>query len=300
MRRELPFGSILLCILTVALLASCGGTSTSPSIQPEVAAQGAEVAAQGATLTGRFQDNGLGASFGLASGLASERGIEVSDMDTLTVIVLDKVTGQEITRTEVVDGTFTLRGLPDAFVLSFVDAEGNEVGEIPFEGVKPNQEIDIVVDLVDGAVVLVDEQRTGIDHEGASGIELEGSVEYVNIDSSDDPMTGSVGVDGRHVETRAGETSIRHGNRSLTLEQLELGDLVHVRGVIEEGNVVFAFEIKLREEEEEEEEKDPSEICQLDPAKSNHILVCHKEKILSIPPDAWPAHQGHGDTCAPC
>ena len=112
-------------------------------------------------------------------------------------------------------------------------------------------------------------------------------------------MTGSLGVNGRRVETRAGETSIRHGNKSLTLEHLETGDLVHVRGVIEEGNVVFAFEIKLQEQEGEED--DTSESCGIpDPAKPNHILVCHKGKTLSISPDGWPGHHGHGDSCGPC
>jgi len=38
-----------------------------------------------------------------------------------------------------------------------------------------------------------------------------------------------------------------------------------------------------------------------DSAKPNKILVCHKQKkTLSISPNAWPAHWGHGDNCGAC
>jgi len=36
------------------------------------------------------------------------------------------------------------------------------------------------------------------------------------------------------------------------------------------------------------------------PDGSTKILVCHKGKTLSISPNAWPAHRGHGDSCSPC
>jgi hypothetical protein len=129
------------------------------------------------------------------------------------------------------------------------------------------------------------------------GVELEGIAQNISW-LQGDPMTGSLDVDGQGVTTRAGETSIRKGNRSLTLEDLTPGDRVHVRGLYE-GAEVFAYEIKLQEEVEED---DPSqETCDVpDPAKPNHILVCHKGKTLSISPDAWPGHHGHGDTCGPC
>jgi hypothetical protein len=109
-------------------------------------------------------------------------------------------------------------------------------------------------------------------------------------------------VDGHHVLTRATETSIRKGNRSLTLEDLEEGDQVHVRGVFD-GEDVFAFEIKLQEEVEEEEEDEvtPRSSCDVrDPTKANHILICHKGKTKSVSPNAWSGHHGHGDTCGPC
>jgi hypothetical protein len=149
---------------------------------------------------------------------------------------------------------------------------------------------------VGGEVVLIDEKRTGIGHDGSGGIEIEGLAHDIVIGSNS--MTGSLEVNGYHVLSRAAETSIRKGNRSLTLRDLEDGDRVHVRGVFE-GSDVLAHEIKLQEENDDEE-PGTSSCSYRDPAKSNHILVCHKGKTLSIAPDAWPGHAGHGDTCGPC
>ena len=169
-----------------------------------------------------------------------------------------------------------------------------------FDGVKPNQEIDIVVAMDDdGDVVLLEESRTGIDHEGASGIEINGTAENVVIDAPPNMITGSLYVNEYHVLTRAGETSIRKGQESLTLEDIR-GKQVHVRGVFE-GEDVFAFEIKLQEEEEEENVVTTQSTCSSwDPNHSGKILVCHNGRTLSISPDAWPDHAGHGDGCGPC
>ena len=55
------------------------------------------------------------------------------------------------------------------------------------------------------------------------------------------------------IYTRNAQTSIRKGNRSLTLSQLKAGDQVHVRGVfvVVDGEThVFAHEIKLQDEED--------------------------------------------------
>jgi hypothetical protein len=257
---------------------------------------------QGATLNGQFQQSGtataqrtVGSSYMAQSALGS-----ASDDVVVTEVIVEDVNGNEIGRVDVNDGAFTLRGLPESFTLVFLDGEENELGEMEFDGVKPNQEIDIVVALVDDEVVLIEEKRTGIDHEGSSGIEIEGVARDIDIDSH--PMTGSLdvndGVNEYHVLTRAGETSIRKGNRSLTLEDLIDGDQVHVRGVFE-GDDVFAFEIKLQEEEEEENTSAPA-CTVIDPAKPNHILICHKGKTKSVSPDAWPGHYGHGDKCGPC
>jgi len=249
----------------------------------------------GATLSGRFEGGSVASMAGGV--LKSQSASAASAADALTVVVSD-LDGNELGSVDVVDGAFTLRGLPETFVLMFKDESGNLLGDpMTFGGVAPNQEIDIVVDIVGGEVVLIEEKRTGIGHQGSDGIEIEGVARSIVVSSN--PMTGSLDVNDYHVLSRAGETSIRKGNRSLTLEDLRGGDRVHVRGVFEDGDVL-AHEIKLQEEEEEDADGAPSACNYRDPAKSNHILVCHKGKTLSIAPDAWPGHAGHGDTCGPC
>ena len=155
-----------------------------------------------------------------------------------------------------------------------------------------------MVAVVGGEVVLVDEKRTGIDHEGAGGIKLEGAAQKI-VWVSGDPMTGSLYVDPYDVFTRAGETSIRKGNRSLTLEDLENGDQVHVRGVFENGNV-FAHEIKLQEEDDTDASAAKASCTFADPDRPGKILICHNGMTLSVSPDAWPDHSAHGDDCGPC
>jgi Domain of unknown function (DUF5666) len=248
---------------------------------------------EGARLTGSFTSGSVAAA---AGSLKSRTASAASAADALTVVVYD-LDGNELGSVDVVDGAFSLRGLPESFVLVFQDESGNALGDpMTFEGVAPNQEVEIVVDLVDGEVVLIEEKRTGIGHPG-DGIEIEGLAQNVTFDASN-AMNGSLDVNGYHVISRAAETTIRKGNRSLTLADLEAGDRVHVRGVFEGGDVL-AHEIKLQNEGEEDEGTVAA--CDYrDPAKSNHILVCHKGKTLSISPEAWPGHAGHGDTCGPC
>jgi len=250
----------------------------------------------GATLSGRFESGSVASM--AAGSLKSQSAPAASASDALTVVVYD-LDGVELGSVDVVDGAFTLRGLPETFVLAFEDDSGNELGDrMTFAGVAPNQEIDIVVDIVGGEVVLIEEERTGIGHQGSEGIEIEGRARNIVVTSN--PMTGSLDVNGYHVLSQSAETSIRKGNRSLTLADLTEGDRVHVRGVFD-GADVLAHEIKLQEEEEEEDDGGTSSTCNYrDPAKSNHILVCHKGRTLSIAPEAWPGHQGHGDTCGPC
>jgi hypothetical protein len=247
----------------------------------------------GARLTGQFQ----GGSVAGASTLRAQSALAAAPADGITVVVFDEDMN-EIASVDVENGKFTLRGLPETFILVFEDEDGNPLSEpMRFDGVKPNQEVTIVVDIVNDEVVLIDEKRTGIGHEGSGGIEIEGRATSIVVGSN--PMTGSLDVHGYHVLSRAAETSIRKGNRSLTLLDLSEGDRVHVRGVFE-GEDVLAHEIKLQEEDDEEEDSTPSACNYRDPAKPNHILVCHKGRTLSIAPDAWPGHAGHGDTCGPC
>ena len=237
----------------------------------------------GATLNGTFQGS---ASTFRASRAANE--------DDLTVRVL--VEGEEVARVKVVNGRFTLRGLPEEFTLLFYDGETEkEVGHEDFEGVKPNQELDVVL-TYDGSTVSVLDVRTGIDHQAGNGIELDGSASNIYPDETMVEWTGSLEVEDYPVGTRAGQTSIRKGNRSLTLDELPNGSQVHVRGVFEEVNGVmwvFAHEIKLQEEEEDTSD-DKVTICHIPPGNPDN------KKTKEVSADAVPAHLAHGDTEGPC
>ncbi len=220
----------------------------------------------------------------------------VTDVDDLTVSVFDGE--KEVGSVKVENGTFTLRGLPaGSFTLVFKNGTA-EVGWLIFEDVKVNQQIVIVVELVDGQVKRLEETRNGIGH---GDIEIGGAAWNIQVGSH--PMAGSLEVNGYHIVTRTAETTIRKGNRALTLDDLQEGDQVHVKGEFEEAadgsSQVFAHEIKLQEEEEETDA--PLTSCTVhDLDKPGKILICHNGNTLSVAPDAWPDHAGHGDGCGPC
>ncbi len=152
---------LVFCLAALAAfaIAACDFSPSSPFEGFE------EEQRQGATLTGTFRGSGatavgtsaqltLGGTYAAESTVAS-----ASEYDVATVVVLDEK-GDEIASVDVVDDSFTLRGLPESFSLVFLDAKGVQLGDpMEFDGVKPNQEIDIVVDVVEGKVVLLEESH---------------------------------------------------------------------------------------------------------------------------------------------
>jgi len=292
---------VILCAALALAAAAC-------DFQPSTAFDGFDGEAssgvldtQGATLRGTFQGSG-------ARGLRAQRALTVSSTDELTVYVFEPEdfasldfsnvdTDLAIGSAPIVGGRFTLRGLPDDFYLVFVDdTTGEGVGDMEFDGVRPNQELDILVALSEEGddVVLLDEKRTGIDHDD---LEFVGSAEIVEI--GDNPMDGGLYVNEYYVESRAGQTSIRKGNRSLTLDDIPDGAQVKVRGILEDEMVdgrplVFAQEIKLQDEEDEDGDGDKITICHIPPGNPDNA------KTISISSSAWPAHERHGDTMGAC
>ena len=299
--------SVLSFLIVAALVFAVAACDFSPTAS--FSGFGGE---QGATLNGQFRQRGGTArtqltaesTYGAYAALAVS-----SQAEPVTVMVLDDPTKNEIASVDIVNDAFTLRGLPDSFFLRFLDADNKPIGEdMFFDAVKPNQEIDIVVALRNGKVVLLEERRTGIDHQGASGIEIDGTAaNVVTQNSRNDPndlITGFFDVGDYHIVTKKGETSIRKGNRSLILEDID-GKQVHVRGIFE-GDDVFAHEIKLQEDEEDDDDEIEPRVSACG-ATSGKITICHvppgnpdNAKTKSISVDAWPAHAGHGDYCGPC
>ena len=259
---------------------------------------------EGATLRGTFLG---GQGRNVRAARAQRASTAVSDADALTVYVFDDTVGFELDdalgSAPIVNGSFTVRGLPDSFVIVFVivDADGNMVGapygSMPFEGVKPNQELDIAVELDGNEVILLEESRTGIDHD-----ELEFNGSAYDVRPGSNPMNGTLVVNEYYVVSRAGQTSIRKGNLSLTLYDIKLveGVQIKVRGVrsgeiVNDKQEVFAQEIKLQDDEED------------DVAVDGKVTICHippgnpgNAKTITISESALAAHLAHGDYLGAC
>jgi hypothetical protein len=226
MTRRPNVASVLsiLWMAGVLALAACGGPS-DPS-------------AQGVTLNGALE----GGEAELASGTSAGQPLAI-------VVTVEE--DPSITTTVGADGTFSLRGLPDgSFTLVFT-RDGRVLARMVFDAVKPNQEITIRVALSSNgrSIVLLEEKRDGIGH---GEVEIEGLVrEVLSLNPAGDSLFL---IDGLNVVARAGQTSIREGNKRRTVNDVTVGRRVHVKGVWLEsssgvGQVVLAHEITLQEGE---------------------------------------------------
>jgi hypothetical protein len=211
----------LVVIVPSLLLVACGGPS-APS-EEGIVLQGAVVGGGTASAS-----SGTGTGF------------------TAAAVVVTVLENSAITTTVGADGTFSLRGLPPGgFTLVFTSG-GVQLGAIPFADVKANQEITITVRIDGTAVTVLEERRNGIGH---GDLEIEGRVEAVMVL---DPSADSVFViDGHTVVARPGQTAIREGNRSRSVNDVAVGRQVHVKGVFmpsaDRGSQrVLAEEIKLQ------------------------------------------------------
>lgn len=203
----------------------------------------------------------------------------------------------EIKATVGEDGTFTLRGLPEgSFTLVFTQA-GTVVGTLTFQEVAANQQITITIQLAEGEVVLVDEDRRGIGH---AGVELQGLVQNVVV--LDPAADSRFVIAGQSVIARPGVTAIREGITRKTVADVTVGRQVHVKGTTLEGSTdILAYEIKLQNPTT----GTTGPAAPTDGAQT--VTICHippgkpdKGRTLTIGTSAWPAHQAHGDTEGAC
>lgn len=214
---------LLLAVLaSVSFLAACGGGTSSPS-EEGVSIQGTVV----------------------GSGVASASSVRTSSgaAATITVTVAEN---PAITATVGADGRFSLRGLPPGGFTLVFSSNGVPLGSIPFAEVKPNQEITLTIRIDGSTVVVVEERRNGIGH---GDTEIEGRVDsVVSLNPSGDSVFV---IDGHTVVARPGQTAIREGNRSRTVNDVTVGRQVHVKGVFLPSSSagaqgVLAEEIKLQ------------------------------------------------------
>ncbi len=220
MKLNSKFALAAVLVAVAVVVAACGGSPAGPS-------------QDGVTLQG----NVVAGSFG-ANSLKAGRSAAV-----LTVQVVEN----PAINATVVDGRFTLRGLPEGgFTLRFL-LDGSEIGQIAFAEVKPNQAITITVAINGNQVSVVEERRNGIGH---GDLEIEGRVEQILVvnPAGDSKFV----IDGKTVIARPGTTSIREGNRARVPAEVDLGRQVHVKGVWQTAvppapQEVLAWEIKLQD-----------------------------------------------------
>lgn len=279
---------VLILIVCLSVIAACGGGNGGGSaIGSASGGEGGGTTALNSTIvTGMFVAPQRAAIAGLVQNAAVDPiMVTVQEEPTITTKVGD-------------DGTFTLRGLPaGSFTLLFTQGS-SAVGTLVFKEVAANQQITISVQMLDGEVVLVDQDRRGI---GNAGIELEGTIEsLLPVDAAGE---GKFVLNGRTVIVRPGVTAIRQGAERKAFADLKVGMRVHVKGAkVEESTDVLAYEVIIQNAGatttttltggEEAEKK---------------ISICHvpggnrsKGKTITIGASAWPAHEAHGDTEGPC
>lgn len=229
------FSGIAVALAGIAVLAACGGSSPAgPS--------GQGVSLQGIVVGSSFGASGV--TLSSAGSASSHLIVTVEEDPNITAVVGD-------------DGTFILRGLPEGSFTLIFTLDGVEIGRLTFDAVLPNQELTLTVDISDGTVTVLEERRDGIGH---GDIEIQGDIDaVVEVNPAGDSRFL---IDGYPVIVRPGTTAIREGNARRSVEDLEEGQQVHVKGVwmeLAEGATtqdVLAHEIKLQNDDDDDDNDD--------------------------------------------
>ena len=107
---------------------------------------------QGTRVSGRFEDAAASGGGEVAAMAAAAPG----GVEGIRVYVRERSSAASTVRG---DGTFLVVGLPSGAWTLLFEQDGQVIGEVRFQSVRQNQEIRIVVGLVAGEVVLLEEDR---------------------------------------------------------------------------------------------------------------------------------------------
>jgi hypothetical protein len=113
---------------------------------------------KGTRLSGRFED-AAAAQASRGPGVALAASARAEDVQGIRVSVRER---PSIATTVAANGSFSLVGLPAGGWTIVFERDGQVIGEMSFHSVRSNQEIRIVVSLLDGEVVLLDESRDAV------------------------------------------------------------------------------------------------------------------------------------------
>jgi hypothetical protein len=207
-------------LLAIATVGCGSGSGNSSPAAPSPTAQSAP--APGAVSTGAR------ISGTVIRGLAAAS-VQSASTGTLTVTV----SGTNLSSTVDGSGSFTLTGVPSGHVVLQITGPGVQA-QVDLGDVTDQETIHITVQ-VNGSTASVDDDES----ETPGGeADLEGRVTAVNA-------TGGTLTVGTTVVTVPAGTTIRHGSTNLTLAEIQVGDLVHVKGT-RSGSIFTASEIMVQ------------------------------------------------------
>lgn len=215
-------------VLTAFVVAACGGQGTlSSPVAPSSSA--------GASISGTISGGARSAPLTIDSGsfrLLDARGVTVSVAGTGIATVADS------------RGQFTLTNVPTGTVqLNFTGPGSNAT--VTLTGVGPEDKVQITV-TVNGNKAHVDSEH----HSAPANNKREFQGRITSIDTA----SRSFQISGLTVKMTA-TTVIRHGNRTMQLSDLKVGDHIEARGTLD-GTTLTATEVKVERDGEDDDDED--------------------------------------------
>ena len=215
---------------------ACGGSSSSSlssPVGPSVpsASTGSTTAGPttGASITGQVTGVAISAA---SEPLAIDSG-RFQTMDSRDVIV--SVVGTGISTTADRTGQFTLNNVPTGSVQLAITGGGANA-TVTVSGIGPNDRVQINVSVTGNSARIDSEHHSAPDNKG----ELAGRITSIDLAGT------SFNVSSTTVKLQP-TTTIRHGNTTLKLADLKIGNQVEVRGT-RVGTVLTATEVKVEDE----------------------------------------------------
>jgi hypothetical protein len=166
-------------------------------------------------------------------------------MDSKDVIV--SIVGTGISTTADKTGQFTLTNVPTGTVQLAISGGGTNA-TVTISGIGPNDRVQINV-TVSGSSARVDsEHHSAPDNKG----EFQGRITSIDLTGSSFKVLGTT------IKV-VPATVIRHGNQSMKLADLKVGNQVEVRGT-KIGDVLTAAEIKVEQGDSEDDNRNSGEV----------------------------------------
>jgi hypothetical protein len=155
-----------------------------------------------------------------------------------------RVMGTDISTTTDGQGRFTLNGVPGGTIqLQFTGPGVNAT--VTLAGVSESDQIEITV-RINGSNARLDSERRRNNGNNGNGVQVNGRI------TSRDVSSRMLVVDGNTVSVPTTAT-IRHGNRTLGLADLRVGDHVQVKGTWN-GSTLVASEVKVEAEDDDDDD----------------------------------------------